>query len=76
MFETVLFFSLTDFDMRMELSTYDYDYSNYSDDPISPAPPCSLEGVNYLGARLSILFYFMFLFSVFGNGLVLVIIHR
>ncbi|TNN43027.1 putative C-C chemokine receptor type 3 [Liparis tanakae] len=60
----------------MELSTYDYDYSNYSDDPMSPAPPCSLEGVNYLGARLSILFYFMFLFSVFGNGLVLVIIYR
>uniref|UniRef100_A0A8C3AJ11 Chemokine (C-C motif) receptor 12b, tandem duplicate 2 n=1 Tax=Cyclopterus lumpus TaxID=8103 RepID=A0A8C3AJ11_CYCLU len=59
--------------MKMELSTSDYDYSNYSDEPV---PPCSLEAVNYLGAQLSILFYFMFLFSIFGNGLVLVIIHR
>ncbi|XP_031733988.1 C-C chemokine receptor type 3-like [Anarrhichthys ocellatus] len=59
----------------MELSTYDYDYSNESDGQ-TPVPPCSLDRVNYLGAQLSILFYFMFLFSVFGNGLVLVIIHR
>ncbi|XP_068438332.1 C-C chemokine receptor type 1-like [Clinocottus analis] len=62
--------------MKMELSTYDYDYFNYSDEPISPVSPYSFDGVNYLGAQLSILFYFMFLFSVFGNGLVLFIIYR
>ncbi|XP_076617922.1 C-C chemokine receptor type 3-like [Chaetodon auriga] len=52
------------------------DYSDYSDEPYSPVPPCSRDSDNNLGAHLSILFYFMFLFSLFGNGLVLVIIHR
>ncbi|XP_032359876.1 C-C chemokine receptor type 3 [Etheostoma spectabile] len=64
--------------MKMEsISTStSYDYYNYSDDPYPPISSCGMENVNYLGAHLSILFYFMFLFSLFGNGLVLVIIHR
>ncbi|XP_068565558.1 C-C chemokine receptor type 1-like [Cebidichthys violaceus] len=61
--------------MEVEPTTYDYDYSNESDEQTA-VPPCRLDRVNYLGAQLSILFYFMFLFSVLGNGLVLLIIHR
>ncbi|MEQ2213945.1 hypothetical protein XENOCAPTIV_024257 [Xenoophorus captivus] len=38
--------------------------------------PCSRDGDNKLGAQLSTLYYFMFVFSLFGNGLVLYIIHR
>ncbi|XP_038579009.1 C-C chemokine receptor type 3-like [Micropterus salmoides] len=54
---------------------YNYDY-NYTDEPSTPVPPCNRDGDNNLGAQLSILYYFMFVFSLFGNGLVLVIIHR
>ncbi|XP_054478790.1 LOW QUALITY PROTEIN: C-C chemokine receptor type 3-like [Anoplopoma fimbria] len=57
----------------MEVSTYDYEYSS---ETYSTAPPCTLDSVNNLGAQLSILFYFMFLFSFLGNGLVIFIIHR
>uniref|UniRef100_A0A3B5B7R4 G-protein coupled receptors family 1 profile domain-containing protein n=1 Tax=Stegastes partitus TaxID=144197 RepID=A0A3B5B7R4_9TELE len=62
--------------MKMETTTVDYDYSNYSDGSFEPVSPCSRDRDNNLGAQLSILYYFMFVFSVFGNGLVLVIIHR
>ncbi|XP_070784677.1 C-C chemokine receptor type 3-like [Enoplosus armatus] len=55
--------------------TYDYDYSNYSEE-FTSATPCYRDDDNNLGAQLSTLYYFMFVFSVFGNGLVLVIIHR
>ncbi|XP_029385411.1 C-C chemokine receptor type 3-like [Echeneis naucrates] len=58
----------------MENTTFDYDY-NYSDDP-HPVKLCRRDGDNTLGAHLSTIFYFMFLFSVFGNVMVLVIIHR
>ncbi|XP_077952967.1 C-C chemokine receptor type 1-like [Gasterosteus aculeatus] len=58
---------------KMKFSTPDYDYS---DSNMELVPPCSVESVNLLGAQLSILFYFMFVFSVVGNGLVLLIIHR
>ncbi|XP_068604186.1 C-C chemokine receptor type 3-like [Brachionichthys hirsutus] len=58
----------------MEATTYEY--SDYSDEPYTPAPPCRRDSDNDLGAHLSILFYFMFLISLLGNGLVLVIIHR
>ncbi|XP_044196402.1 C-C chemokine receptor type 1-like, partial [Thunnus albacares] len=37
---------------------------------------CNRDSDNLLGAQLSTIYYFMFLFSLFGNGLVLVIIHR
>ncbi|XP_037612841.1 C-C chemokine receptor type 3-like [Sebastes umbrosus] len=57
----------------METTTYDYEYSS---DSFTAAEPCEVERVNYLGAQLSTLYYFMFLFSLFSNGLVLIIIHR
>ncbi|KAF7641745.1 hypothetical protein LDENG_00273110 [Lucifuga dentata] len=59
----------------MQTTTYDYDYGteDYADGPVQP---CNRDGDNSLGARLSPLYYLMFLFSLFGNGLVLVIIHR
>ncbi|XP_058495852.1 C-C chemokine receptor type 3-like [Solea solea] len=60
----------------METTTFDYEESNYSDDPVGLITPCRRDEDNSLGANLSVLYYFMFLFSVFGNGLVLVIIHR
>ncbi|XP_077410790.1 C-C chemokine receptor type 1-like [Vanacampus margaritifer] len=60
----------------METTTYDYDYDNYSDDPATFVAPCNRDVDNYVGARLSILYYFMFLFNLFGNGLVLTIIYR
>ncbi|XP_051910150.1 C-C chemokine receptor type 3-like isoform X2 [Hippocampus zosterae] len=60
----------------MEATTYDYDYDNYSDDPARLVAPCDGDVDNYVGAQLSILYYFMFLFSLFGNGLVLTIIYR
>ncbi|XP_068455444.1 C-C chemokine receptor type 1-like [Clinocottus analis] len=63
--------------MKMALTTtYDYDYINYSKDPKSPVSVYDFHGVNNLEAKLSTLFYFMFLFSVCGNALVLVIIYR
>ncbi|XP_054622359.1 C-C chemokine receptor type 3-like [Dunckerocampus dactyliophorus] len=60
----------------MQATTSDYDYDNYSDDPATPVAPCRWDGDNHVGAQLSILYYFMFLFSLIGNGLVLVIIYR
>ncbi|XP_044032695.1 C-C chemokine receptor type 3-like [Siniperca chuatsi] len=62
--------------MKMELTAHDYDYANYSEEPFTPVPPCNRDSDNNLGAQLSFLYYFMFVFSLFGNGLVLVIIHR
>ncbi|XP_062297705.1 C-C chemokine receptor type 3-like [Scomber scombrus] len=56
--------------------TYDDDYSNYTDGYDDPVEICNSEAVNYLGAQISYIYYFMFLFSLVGNGLVLVIIHR
>nr|QZC92275.1 chemokine (C-C motif) receptor 12b [Sebastes schlegelii] len=58
------------------METTTYDYSDYSADPFTPAESCKVERINYLGAQLSTLYYFMFLFSLFSNGLVLIIIHR
>ncbi|XP_061522391.1 C-C chemokine receptor type 3-like [Phycodurus eques] len=60
----------------METTTYDYDYDNYSDDPATLVAPCNRDVDNYVGAQLSVLYYFMFLVSLFGNGLVLTIIYR
>ncbi|XP_042255605.1 C-C chemokine receptor type 1-like [Thunnus maccoyii] len=71
----------------MESTTPNYIYDNYDtndsttyvyDDPDDELPGglCSSDGENLLGAQLSTIYYFMFLFSLFGNGLVLVIIHR
>ncbi|XP_022068407.1 C-C chemokine receptor type 3-like [Acanthochromis polyacanthus] len=57
----------------METTTFDYDYDNSSAEPVTP---CSRDGDNNLGAQLSVLYYFMFVFSLLGNGLLLVIIHR
>ncbi|XP_034094387.1 C-C chemokine receptor type 1-like [Gymnodraco acuticeps] len=54
---------------QMETTTYDYDYGSLTyPEPIST--------IDSLGSQLSILYYFMFLFSLFGNGLVLVIIYQ
>lgn len=59
------------FETNMETTTVFYgDYS------YETSGPCRQDSANYLGAQLATLFYFMFLFSLFGNGLVLVIIHR
>ncbi|KAI3354733.1 hypothetical protein L3Q82_004566 [Scortum barcoo] len=64
-------------EMDVTPTPYIYDEYNYNDsDLYTPAPICDRKGDNYLGAQLSFLYYFMFLFSLFGNGLVLVIIHR
>ncbi|XP_019956963.2 C-C chemokine receptor type 3-like [Paralichthys olivaceus] len=54
---------------------FDYNYSIYNDSDDDFAP-CDRNKDNIFGAQLSILYYFMFLFSLCGNGLVLVIIHR
>ncbi|XP_024910441.1 chemokine (C-C motif) receptor 12a [Cynoglossus semilaevis] len=49
----------------------------YYDDADGPfVTPCSRYSDNNVGAKLSILYYFMFLISLFGNGLVLIIIYR
>ncbi|GLD54956.1 C-C chemokine receptor type 3-like protein, partial [Lates japonicus] len=62
---------------EMTATANDYDYGDYNEtSPGTPITPCSPDNVNNLGAHLSILYYFMFLFNLFGNGLVLVIIHR
>lgn len=58
----------------MESTTFDYDDYGYENS--TPVSPCDRESDNLLGAHLSIVFYFMFFFSLFGNGLVLVIIYR
>ncbi|XP_073344819.1 C-C chemokine receptor type 3-like [Pagrus major] len=57
----------------METTTSDYDYSP---DPFTHASPCNRDSDNSLGSHLAPLLYFMFLFSLVGNVLVLVIIHR
>ncbi|XP_062297121.1 C-C chemokine receptor type 3-like [Scomber scombrus] len=57
----------------METTTFDYDYVT---DGLKPEEICNSEAVNVLGAQISYIYYFMFLFSLVGNGLVLVIIHR
>ncbi|KAF3836185.1 hypothetical protein F7725_028743 [Dissostichus mawsoni] len=54
---------------QMETTTYYYEY-----DTLPNSDPMSL--IDSLGSHLSILYYFMFLFSLFGNGLVLVIIYQ
>ncbi|XP_061569493.1 C-C chemokine receptor type 1-like [Cololabis saira] len=59
----------------METPLY-YDYDNETDYPFTDVPPCIVEAGNHLGAQLSILYYFMFIFSLLGNGLVLMIINR
>lgn len=56
----------------METTTFDYAYYDNS----SPVGPSYMDSENNLNFHLSIFFYFMFLFSLFVNGLVLVIIHR
>ncbi|CAN9506197.1 unnamed protein product [Ophioblennius macclurei] len=53
--------------------SYDYDFSN---DSYSFVEPCMRDEDNMLGARLSVLYYFMSVFSFLGNGLVLFIIYR
>ncbi|XP_030253569.1 C-C chemokine receptor type 3-like [Sparus aurata] len=57
----------------METTTFDYEYSI---DPYTPVSPCNRDSDNLLGSHLSYVLYFMFLFSLGGNVLVLVIIHR
>ncbi|XP_019124177.2 C-C chemokine receptor type 3 [Larimichthys crocea] len=59
----------------METTTSEYGDYGYNDTS-THAPTCDYEKSNNVGAHLSILFYFMFLFSVCFNVLVLVIIHR
>ncbi|XP_008436724.1 C-C chemokine receptor type 1-like [Poecilia reticulata] len=44
--------------------------------PEEPVEPCSRDDDNKLGANLSYIYYFMFVFSVITNLLVLVVIHR
>lgn len=57
----------------METTTIDYE-SLYADEKIYE--PCNRDTDNLLGAYMSSIYYFIFFFSVFGNVLVLVIIHR
>lgn len=57
----------------MATTTFDYDYGS---DPYTPVGPCNRDSDNLLGSHLSYVLYFMFLFSLSGNVLVLVIIHR
>lgn len=58
---------------KMQTTTLDYG-EIYKDDPTYEI--CNRDEDNMLGAYMSILYYFIFFFSVFGNVLVLVIIHR
>lgn len=60
----------------METTTFDYYYGNETADPSMLKSLCSHDGDNKLGAQISSLYYFVFVVSLFGNGLVLVIIHR
>lgn len=57
----------------METTTYDFYYDYYN---FTMVMPCDPTNDNRFGSQLSVLFYFMFLFSVLGNGLVLVIIYK
>uniref|UniRef100_UPI0037E7A036 C-C chemokine receptor type 3 n=1 Tax=Semicossyphus pulcher TaxID=241346 RepID=UPI0037E7A036 len=56
-------------------ATTTIDYEAFYKDSTLPEP-CDRQVDNSLGAYLSILYYFIFFFSVFGNVLVLVIINR
>lgn len=70
----LVFFPPTDFPHRIsEMETTTWEYGDYN---FTEVPPCDTSSDNLLGSHLSVLFYFMFLFSLCGNGLVLVIIHR
>ncbi|KAK0148502.1 C-C chemokine receptor type 3 [Merluccius polli] len=55
-------------------------YDLYSLDTIDynpgPVPVCERKDDNYLGAQLSVFYFIMFVLSLVGNGLVLVIIYR
>uniref|UniRef100_A0A3Q0S1J6 G-protein coupled receptors family 1 profile domain-containing protein n=1 Tax=Amphilophus citrinellus TaxID=61819 RepID=A0A3Q0S1J6_AMPCI len=57
--------------MATMATTIEYDYSDYTE-----GEPCNRDDDNNLGAWLSILYYFMFAFSLISNGIVLIIIHR
>ncbi|RVE59052.1 hypothetical protein OJAV_G00200400 [Oryzias javanicus] len=58
-------------DVEHNISDYDFNYTDGTAKPI-----CSPKHSNDLGSKLSVLYYFMFIFSLLGNSLVLVIIHR
>lgn len=58
---------------EIKTTTIDYDAYYSNEEPVGP---CNVDAENLLGAYMSSLFYFIFFFSVFGNTLVLVIIHR
>ncbi|KAF3703319.1 C-C chemokine receptor type 1 [Channa argus] len=55
------------------MNTTTEDYDTYGSTPVGL---CNRDGDNNLGAKLSFFYYFMFLSSIIGNGLVLFIIHR
>ncbi|XP_035981681.1 C-C chemokine receptor type 3-like [Fundulus heteroclitus] len=55
----------------MTTSGYSYNNTTYEE-----REPCTRDGDNSLGSHLSILYYFMFVFSVVTNVLVLVILRR
>lgn len=55
----------------METPTYEY-----YDSTGLLAEPCMRVSDNILGAQLSILSYFMFVFNLTVNGIVLIIIYR
>ncbi|XP_053186778.1 C-C chemokine receptor type 8-like [Scomber japonicus] len=69
---------MEDFTFEEKMEDYIYfcykgvNYSGYYDD----YEICNIEDINYLGVQLSFIYYFMFLFGLVGNVLVLVIIHR
>ncbi|XP_029003122.1 C-C chemokine receptor type 1-like [Betta splendens] len=62
--------------MELTQATTPFDYSSYPTGSEKPVEICARNNDNYFGAQLSILYYFMFLFSFFCNGLVLVIIYQ
>ncbi|XP_062297937.1 C-C chemokine receptor type 3-like [Scomber scombrus] len=68
--------SLLTFEEKMENITFYYNSYDYNDSDEGPVEICNSEAVNYLGAQISLIYYIMFLISLVGNGLVLVIIHR
>ncbi|XP_043960740.1 C-C chemokine receptor type 1-like [Gambusia affinis] len=58
-------------------TTPEYEYDIYSiNGTEEPVGPCNHDSSNLLGAQLSVVYYFMFVFSLLGNGLVLIIIYR
>uniref|UniRef100_A0A3P9KTH1 G-protein coupled receptors family 1 profile domain-containing protein n=1 Tax=Oryzias latipes TaxID=8090 RepID=A0A3P9KTH1_ORYLA len=59
-----------------ENDTINYENYNYMDSTEHSNQPCSSQSSNDLGAQLSVLYYLMFVFSLVGNSLVLVVIHR